>query len=129
MFDVKDTPQAKLVTINNITYKLAGYSSILLAADLLLPGLYPSLWPLFASVVILTGIGAVADLVVVPRLGNILSLVVGAHAMVLILYSVPQLWPGGHMTILRAIALTVCIAPLEYALHQYVLRSLFPDRV
>jgi hypothetical protein len=129
MFDVKDTPQAKMVTINNILSKLAGYASVLLLANYLLPGLYPSLWPLFASVVVLAGIGAIADLVVVPRLGNIVSLIVGAEAMVLILYSVPQLWPGGHMTMPRAIALTLCIAPLEYALHQYVLRWLFPDRL
>lgn len=121
-------PQTKMVTIANITYKFAGYSSVLLIFDYLFGSMYSSLWPLFTTVVVLTGVGAIADLVVVPRLGSIVSLLIGAEAMVLVIFVVPLMWPGNQVTLVRAILMTICIAPIEYVLHQYVLRWLFPDR-
>jgi Protein of unknown function (DUF2512) len=125
--DVRNTPQGKMVIVTNALYKLAGYASVLLIADFLLPGLYSSLVPLFATVLVLTGVGVIADLVILPMLGNVVSLLIGAEGFVLILYVVPLLWPGSNMTLGRAIVLAICMAPLEFALHRYVLRQLFQD--
>ncbi|CAM3959525.1 DUF2512 family protein [Alicyclobacillus pomorum] len=124
---VQNTPQGKMVIVTNALYKLAGYASVLLIADVLVPGLYSSLVPLFATVLVLTGVGVIADLVILPLLGNVLSLLIGAQGFVLILYVTPLLWPGSTVTLTRAIVLALCMAPLEFALHRYVLRWLFPD--
>ncbi len=125
--EVQNTPQGKMVIVTNALYKLAGYASVLLIADVLLPGLYSSLVPLFVTVLVLTGVGVIADLVILPLLGNVMSLLIGAQGFVLILYVTPLLWPGSTVTLSRAIVLALCMAPLEFALHRYVLRWLFPD--
>lgn len=122
--DVEPTPQALAATITNGMYKFAGYGSVLLIADLLVPDLYGSMWPMFYTVIILTLVGMIADLVIVPRLGNVPSLTVGFVGLVLMIWAVPQLWGGNQVTLLRAAVLALCIIPLEYALHKYILRSI-----
>jgi hypothetical protein len=122
------TPQAKAVSIVNITYKFAGYSSVLLIADFLIKGLFPTIWSIFAVSLSLTVVGAIADLTIVPRYGNIPSLALGFFGMVLIIWAVPRFWTDSHITLFRAAVMAIFIGPLEYALHRYVLRNLFIDR-
>jgi Protein of unknown function (DUF2512) len=121
---VKPSRPILVMTATNGMYKFAGYGSVLIAADYLMPGLYPSLWPMFYTVAFLTLVGLMADLAILPRLGNVASLSIGFFGVLFIVWMTPQFWPDSHVTLLRAIGMTLCIAPLEYALHIYVLRSI-----
>jgi ABC-type phosphate transport system permease subunit len=122
--EVEPTPQVVAATITNGMYKFAGYASVLLAADYLVPSLYGSLWPMFYTVAFLTAVGLIADLTVLPRLGNVPSLCLGFFGVLFIVWMTPKFWPANHVTLLSAFVLTVCIVPLEYALHKYVLRAI-----
>jgi hypothetical protein len=127
--DSELSPRVIGTTITNGIYKFAGYASVLLAADYLVHDMYASLWPMFFTVCYLTLVGLIADLTIVPRLGNVPSLCLGFFGMLFIVWATPQFFPGNHVTLLRAAALAVCIAPLEYALHEYVLRNMPLDGV
>ncbi|GMA50038.1 hypothetical protein GCM10025857_13950 [Alicyclobacillus contaminans] len=117
-------PMTRVIVANVLT-KLTGYSAVLLLWDTWLSGLYASLIPLFATVLVLTAVGAVADLTVLPLLGNVVSLLIGAEGMVFLIYVVPLMWPASDVTLLRAIGMALCIAPIEFVLHRFVLRGLF----
>ncbi|MCL6547927.1 MAG: DUF2512 family protein [Alicyclobacillus sp.] len=118
-------PATLMVTTRNVLAKLAAYAAVLTAADWLFPSLYGfSLWPVFFTTVLLTVAGAIGDLWVVPRLGSGPSLALGWPAMALLIWAVGQVWPTAHVTPWAALLLAAAIAPLEYALHRFVLTYL-----
>ncbi|GGI99884.1 hypothetical protein GCM10010885_06460 [Alicyclobacillus cellulosilyticus] len=123
-------PQTIAVTVQNAMLKCAGFTAVLLIADYLVPSLYGGSWwrslaPILVTAGVLTAIGALADLVIVPRLGNLRSLLLGWPAMAAIIWAVPQAWPRTRMTVLAAVLLAAGAAPLEAALHRYVGVNLF----
>ena len=123
------TPQAMTVHSTNFLYKVAGYASVLLGADYLIRGLYPSLWPVSVTVFILAVTGVVGDMTIVPTLGNVKSLALGFFGITAIIWGTALFWPGSHMTLGRAVVITLFIGLLEYALHEYVLRNLFTKKI
>lgn len=112
------------ITAANVTCKLIGYTSVLSLINFFMPTrLYDSPVPLMWSVVCLTIVGVLADNLIVPRLGAFWSLVMGLPGMVIILLLVAYFSSMAHVTWLRALIISVCIAPLEYALHRAILAS------
>lgn len=107
--------------IANAFFKLIGYSVIFLIADALQPSLFGSLWPLSITAIILTAIGTMADLLILPKFESLPSLLMGAPAMVLLIWWVPKLWPMTQVSVGAAIILALCIAPYEFFLHKYFL--------
>ncbi|WP_067927042.1 DUF2512 family protein [Alicyclobacillus shizuokensis] len=111
-------------TVFNAVMKLLGYGSIFLIADTLLPNLYTRAWVPVITVLSLTAVGLVADLTIVPRLGNLPALGLGFFGMTGIIWAVAQFAPGNRLGWVTALALAVCLGPLEYGLHEVVLRAL-----
>lgn len=112
------------ITSANATCKLIGYTTVLSLINFFIPTrLYDSPIPLLWSVVCLTIVGVLADTLIVPRLGAFWSLIIGLPGMLLILMLVAYFSPTAHVTWVRALIISVCIAPLEYALHRAVLSS------
>lgn len=113
------------VTATNFSVKFVGFGTILLMADTLVPTLYSSLWPVFATTLALAIVGTIGDLVILPQLYNGPSLVLGLLGMTFITYITPWFWLGNHVTLNAAILIAIFMVPIEYALHRYVLSSLF----
>ncbi|MBX5437507.1 MAG: DUF2512 family protein [Alicyclobacillaceae bacterium] len=118
-------PQTLMVTIRNVSAKLAAYAAVLTAADWLFPSLYGfSLWPVFWTTIILTAAGALGDLWVMPRLGAGRSLLLGWPAMAFLIWLTSRPWAAAHVSAPAAALLALCIVPLEYLLHRFVLAYL-----
>jgi hypothetical protein len=116
------SPQTVYVASFNTLSKLIGYGIIFVAADYLIPGLYSSQGPVITTVIALTAVGSIADLTIVPRFGNLPSLLIGFLGMLAIIWISAQAWPNNNMTLGWGVLLTLVIAPLEYFLHTIVLR-------
>jgi hypothetical protein len=116
------SPQTVYVASFNTLSKLIGYGIIFVAADYLIPGLYSSPGPVITTVIALTAVGSIADLTIVPRFGNLPSLIIGFLGMLAIIWISAQAWPNNNMTLGWGVLLTLVIAPLEYFLHKIVLR-------
>jgi hypothetical protein len=116
------SPQTVYVASFNTLSKLIGYGIIFVAADYLIPGLYSSQGPVITTVIALTAVGSIADLTIVPRFGNLPSLIIGFLGMLAIIWISAQAWPNNNMTLGWGVLLTLVIAPLEYFLHTIVLR-------
>ncbi len=117
----KFTPETVYVASLNTLLKLIGFGIIFVAADHLVPGLYSSPGPVITTVIALTAVASVADLLIVPRLGNLPSLALGFFGMLAIIWLCARAWPNDHMTLGWAVLLTLAIGPLEYLLHKAVL--------
>ncbi|MCL6625772.1 MAG: DUF2512 family protein [Alicyclobacillus shizuokensis] len=111
-------------TVFNAVMKLLGYGSIFLIADTLLPNLYTRAWVPVITVLSLTAVGLVADLTIVPRLGNLPALGLGLLGMTGIIWAVAQFAPGNRLGWITALVLAICLGPLEYGLHEVMLRGL-----
>jgi len=109
------------ITWFNAAAKLLGYASVFAIADTLVPQLYGSLVYAAITVAVLTLIGLMADLVIVPILGNIWSLVVGYPAMVLLTWFVASWSVSNHVTLVDAMVVALFLGPWEYFLHRIVL--------
>lgn len=109
------------VTWFNAVAKLLGYASVFAIADTLVPHLYGSLTYVAITVVVLTLIGLMADLVVVPVLGNVPSLLCGYPAMVVVTWFVASWSVTNHVTLVSAIVIGLFLGPWEYFLHRIVL--------
>lgn len=109
----------------NAGIKFTGYGCILFLADYLIPGLFYSLSSLLFTNLVLTIVGVIGDAMILPNLGNLKSLSIGEFGMAAILWLSPRLWPNSQMTITWAVVLTLFILPLEFALHSWMLRTLF----
>lgn len=109
----------------NAALKFAGYSTVLLIGDYLVPGLFLSVWTALFTALVLTITGVFGDALILPRLGNGKSLSIGVFGMVAIIYLVPRLWPASEITLTRAVVLALFLLPLEYVLHSWILHTLF----
>jgi len=116
-------PKFPLVSVN-VLGKIVGFGLVLVVADMLVPSLYGSYLPIVITIAVLTLVGAVADLVIVPNLGNFKSLLLGFPAMAAIIWAVAKFFPNCNITLGWAIVLTLFIGPIEYLLHEMVLNSL-----
>ncbi|OFW82055.1 MAG: hypothetical protein A2201_10640 [Alicyclobacillus sp. RIFOXYA1_FULL_53_8] len=112
------------VTATNFSFKFAGFATVLLIADTMVPHLYTSLWPMFATTLAISIVGTVGDLVVLPRLFNGPSLILSFLGLTLITYVSAWLWAQSRVTFGAAILLGLAMLPIEYLLHRYVLKSL-----
>ncbi|MCL6632956.1 MAG: YndM family protein [Alicyclobacillus herbarius] len=111
-------------TVFNAVIKLFGYGSIFLIADTLLPNLYINDWFAVYTVIVLTLVGTVADVVILPRLGNLPSLCLGFVGMTVIIWAIAHLDPYNRVGWLAAFILALCLGPLEFGLHEVMLRAL-----
>jgi hypothetical protein len=111
-------------TVFNLVVKLMGFGSVFLIADSLFPGLYQSLWFPFYTVLTLTTVGTIADLLIVPRLGNRLALFFGFFGMTIIIWAIAKLGPYNRVSMLVAALLALCLGPLEFGLHEVILYAL-----
>lgn len=116
-------PKFPLITVN-VVCKLIGFGLILSLADMVVPSLYSSYLPVVVTTGILTITGAVADLVVLPNLGNVKSLALGLPAMTAIIWAVAEFFPYSSITLGWALVLSLFLGPIEYLLHKMVLKSL-----
>lgn len=112
------------LTAKNVVLKLLGFGSVLALGKSLRPGLYPSAPPILATATILTSVGAVADLVIVPKLGNLPSLMLGFPGMTSIIWGTAKLWPRTNVSLAQAATLALMAAPIEYTLHKMVLQDI-----
>ena len=113
------------VTAMNFAFKFAGFATVILIADTLVPHLYSSLWPMFATTLALSIVGTIGDILILPRLYNGPSLLLGFFGMTFITYVTPWFWPNNHVTLGAAFLIAIFLTPVEYMLHRYVLGSLF----
>lgn len=113
------------VTAMNFAFKFAGFATVLLIADTLVPHLYSSLWPMFGTTLALSIVGTIGDLLILPRLSNGPSLLLGLFGMTLIVYVTPWFWANNHVALGGAFLIAIFLVPIEYLLHRYVLASLF----
>ncbi|MCL6452594.1 MAG: hypothetical protein K6T78_03080 [Alicyclobacillus sp.] len=111
------------VTWFNLAAKLLGYGSVFAAADTFVaPRLYGSLTYAAITVGVLTLIGLMADLVVVPVLGNVPALLLGYPVMVAIIWFVASWGADNHVSWLDAVVMALFLGPWEFLLHRMVLR-------
>ncbi|MCL6516254.1 DUF2512 family protein [Alicyclobacillus sp.] len=112
------------VSLRNAIAKLVLFSLVLSAARVLWPDLYPSAWPLVLTVLVLTVTGVIGDATLVVRYGNVPPLLIGFFGMTAILWGVARLWPATHMTLERAVTVTLALGVVEFFLHRYVLSAI-----
>lgn len=112
------------VTATNFSFKFAGFATVLLIADTMVPHLYTSLWPMFATTLAISIVGTIGDLVLLPRLFNGPSLILSFLGLTLITYVSAWFWAQSRVTFGVAIVLGLAMLPIEYLLHRYVLKSL-----
>ncbi|MBX6353286.1 MAG: DUF2512 family protein [Thermoflavifilum sp.] len=114
-----------LLCAQNALMKLAGFGAVLIFSHWLFPGFYGADWrPLWLAVLALTAVGTVADVVIVPRLGNVPSLAMGWFGMTFIVWTCGAIFPGAAVPLWQAGFTALFAAPLEWALHRWILRSL-----
>lgn len=112
------------LTLRNLVLKLLGFGTVLLFGTYLLEKEYFSIGPVVLTVLTLTVIGVVADYVVVPRAGNLPSLLLGFPAMTVIIWAIAHLYPPTRITLATAVVMALFLGPIEYALHQMILKNL-----
>lgn len=113
--------QVREFTMFNALAKIAGYTTVFVAADTLVPSLYGAWVSIGATVVVLMLIGLLADLVIVPILGPFVSLVAGYPAMVVITWYLASWQPANHVTWLSAIVIGLFLGPWEFMIHKLVI--------
>ena len=113
--------RSRSTTLVNIVLKLAGFLLVLWGAEILHPRLYPHVWPILATAVVLTAVGVIAEPILLPRLQNLPSLLIGLPGMVFIIWFIAQIWPETHVSLGAATTMTVALGPLEFILHKYLL--------
>jgi len=106
------------VTVTNFSFKFAGFATVLLIADTLVPNLYTSLWPMFATTLAISIVATLGDLVVLPRLFNGPSLILSFFGLTLITYVSAWFWAQSHVTFGAAILLAMAMLPIEYLFHR-----------
>ena len=121
--------QRTFIHIANAGLKFGGYGCILFLTYCLIPGVFSSVPSLMFTDLALTIVGVIGDATILPRLGNIKSLSIGEFGMAAILWFSPRLYPNPQMTLMWAVVLTLFILPFEFALHRWILRTLFPSTI
>lgn len=113
--------ELKPLIIRNILFKVIWFTCVLKAADLYYPQLYHTWLPIVLSSLVLTGTGVIADLTIVPKAGNVPSLLLGLPAMIGIIWLIGRFFEPSGITLWSAFLLTLCIGPGEYLMHRMVL--------
>lgn len=109
------------VTAWNIVLKWVGYTAILSIIYVIVPWLYPSFLPIIATAALLTAVGGIADWTVLQWFGNLKALALGWFGMTSIIWLVAWLWDGTNVPIGTAGWMALCLGPLEYALHRWLM--------
>jgi hypothetical protein len=111
------------LTIQNASYKILVYSTIISIVNHCASRLYVSITPMLLTALCLAFIGSVAEPIVLPRLGAFKSLLPGFPAMTFIIWFVARLVQG-EFSLFAAFWIALLIGPIEYLLHVWLLRRL-----
>ncbi len=109
------------ITIWNVVLKWVGFMAILSIIYTAIPSLYPSFLPVAATATVLTAVGGVGDWTVLQWLGNLKALSIGWFGMTAIIWMVAWLWGGTHVSLGTAGWMALCLGPLEYSLHRWLM--------
>lgn len=112
------------VSALNFTAKLILFTTLFYIEAQLYPGLQLSGPALVAIALALTMVGTIADLLIVPLLGNLPALTLGFFGMTFIIWFVAIFFPTTQITLVNAMFMSLPLGPVEYFLHRYILDSL-----
>jgi hypothetical protein len=112
----------------NLLIKLLSFLILFYIEAQLFAGLHLTTPAVAAIAISLTVVGTIADVVVVPPLGNLPALTLGFLGMTFIVWFVASFYPETQVTLVNAMLMSLPLGPIEYSLHRYVLDSLARQR-
>lgn len=113
----------RVSTINFVS-KLISFTILFYVEGQLFPSLHLTAGVVAAIAIALTIVGTIADLLIVPPLGNLPALTLGFFGMTAIVWSIGFFSTAAHISLTNAMFMVLPIAVIEFALHRYVLDSL-----
>lgn len=114
----------------NLLIKLVSIPLLIWLVDVFTPLVdYVTLLPYLATGIMIGGLGWTADELILPRIGNIPSLVIDGLVAFTVLAASPAMFPGSYVSWGGVGLMTLLITVVEFILHRWVVLSPYTEIV
>lgn len=107
----------------NWLLKIVLYGGIIQTVHFFMGGLQYPPFPFITIVLFLSTVGYFADLWVLPRLGNGLSLLMGSLFILSTLWFVKYIVPLGKVRLPAVLLASILMGTVEYGIHRWIILS------